>query len=64
MAKQFILCQTKEDKIYIQALEDDNLKLKNTLNKAKEELKMLQHGTITSEVQEGLDAYKRWKFEL
>jgi hypothetical protein len=62
MAKEFILCQTKEDKIYIRALEEENTKLKNNLDQAKEELKLLHHGTITSEVEEGLDAYKRWKF--
>lgn len=50
MAKDFVLCQTKEDKLYIKALEEDNIKLKNNLKQAKEEMKMLHHGTITSEV--------------
>ena len=48
--QEFTVSQTKEDRRYIQALEEDNNKLVRILKEATEEMKRIEHGTINSAV--------------
>ena len=62
--QEFTVSQTKEDRRYIQALEEDNNKLVRILKEATEEMKRIDHGTINSVVEESMDRHKKLKFQL
>lgn len=45
-------------------LHEENQKLLKRIAEAKEEMKYVQHGTLTSAVEETIDLYKRYKYEI
>lgn len=64
MAKQLVASQYRQDKLYIEVLEADNQKLMKGLAEAAGELKLLEHGTINSAVEDTLDKNKKYRFQL
>lgn len=54
----------REDKDFYQELLFENRKLLKRVKEAQEEVRLVKYGTLTSIVQETLDAHKKYKFQL
>lgn len=50
LTQEYAFSQAREERTYIDALQDDNQKLAKRIAEAKEEMKYLQHGTLNSAV--------------